>query len=90
MVIEDGSHTYDDVRDALQMFQNLVTSNSYFIVEDGILDKLGWKKKYNGGPNKAIKEFIDKNYDYIIDRKWCDMFGINATFNTNGFLKKIK
>ncbi len=90
LVIEDGSHTYEDVSDTLRLFQNLVTPDSYFIVEDGILDKLGWKRKYNGGPNRAIKEFIDKNDDYVIDRKWCDMFGINATFNTNGFLKKIK
>lgn len=89
IVIEDGSHTYEDVMATLQKFNHVVSKDSYFIVEDGILDKLGWKSKYNGGPNKAIKEFILKNKDYIIDRKWCDLFGVNATFNTNGFLKKV-
>lgn len=88
IVIEDGSHTYEDVIATLQKFNHAVSKDSYFIVEDGILDKLGWKRKYNGGPNKAIKEFILKNKAYIIDRKWCDLFGVNATFNTNGFLKK--
>ena len=83
IVIEDGSHTYEDVMATLQKFNHVVSRDSYFIVEDGIIDKLGWKSKYNGGPNKAIKEFILKNKDYIIDRKWCDLFGVNATFNTN-------
>jgi cephalosporin hydroxylase len=90
LVIDDGSHTFEHVRDGLSKFQDIVSKNSYFIVEDGILDKLGWKKLYNGGPNDAIKEFIKKNENYIIDRKWCDFFGTNATFNTNGFLRRIK
>lgn len=90
IVIEDGSHTYGDVIETISKFSSVVNKDSYLIVEDGIIDKLGWKRKYNGGPNKAIKEFILDNKNYIIDRKWCDLFGINATFNTNGFLKKIK
>ena len=90
IVIEDGSHTYGDVIETISKFSSVVNKDSYLIVEDGIIDKLGWKRKYNGGPNKAIKEFILSNKNYIIDRKWCDLFGINATFNTNGFLKKIK
>ena len=88
LVIEDGSHTYEDVLGALNKFKDIVSEESYLIVEDGILDKLGWKKKYNGGPNKAIKKFIAEQNSYFIDRKWCDLFGVNATFNTNGFLKK--
>jgi len=90
IVIEDGSHTYEDTRAALHKFKAVVNKGSYFVVEDGILDKLGWKSKYGGGPNKAIKEFIKEDDSYIIDRKWCDLFGVNATFNTNGFLKRIK
>ena len=90
LIIEDGSHTYEDVKETIEKFKNFVSKDSYFIIEDGILDKLGWKKKYNGGPNTAIKEFIESDDSYIIDRYWCDLFGTNATFNTNGFLKKIK
>lgn len=90
LIIDDGSHTYHDVKDCLQKFENIVSVNSYFIIEDGILDKLGWKERYNGGPNKAIKEFISSSKNYVIDRKWCDFFGTNATFNTNGYLKKEK
>lgn len=89
LIIEDGSHTYEHVKATLEKFKDLVNIDSYFIVEDGILDKLGWKKKYHGGPNKAILEFLEMNKDFIIDRKWCDLYGTNATFNTNGYLKRI-
>jgi len=90
LIIEDGSHIYKDVKSTLEKFQSIVALNSYFIIEDGIVDKLNCKSLYSGGPNKAIKEFIQDNKSYIIDRKWCDLFGVNATFNTNGFLKKVK
>lgn len=90
MIIDDGSHMYEDVKAALEKFKTIVSCGSYFIIEDGILDHLGWTDKYNGGPNRAIKEFVAENGIYEIDRKWCDFFGINATFNTNGFLLRKK
>lgn len=88
IVIDDGSHTYEDVKASLEKFKNTPSKNSYFIVEDGIIDELGYPN-YNGGPLRAIEEFTNSNKDYIIDRKWCDFFGKNATFNVNGYLKKI-
>lgn len=88
LVIDDGSHTYQDVKNSLLKFNHLVSKNSYFIVEDGVLNELGYKD-YGGGPLKAIDEFLKENSDYVIDREICDFFGKNATFNINGFLKKI-
>jgi len=90
IVIEDASHSYEDSISCLKKFAPIVTLNSYYIVEDGIIDKLGLKKVYHGGPKKAIKEFLSTNQDFIIDYKWCNFFGINATFNVNGYLLKIK
>jgi cephalosporin hydroxylase len=89
LIIEDGSHQYADVLAVLDKFSAFVSKNSYFIVEDGIITELGREKEYNGGPQKAIAEFLKINKDYAIDRKWCDFFGNNATFNVNGYLKKI-
>jgi cephalosporin hydroxylase len=89
LVIEDGSHLYEDVLASLNKFAPLVTTGSYFIVEDGIVTELGREKEFNGGPQKAIREFTGKHSDFIIDRKWCDFFGPNTTFNVNGYLKKI-
>lgn len=88
LIIEDGSHQYKDTLAALNKFASFVTKDSYFIVEDGIVNELGWKKLFNGGPQKAIKEFLSKNGSFIIDKGWCDFFGTNATFNINGYLKK--
>ncbi len=89
LIIDDGSHMYQDVKDALIKFNHLVSMNSYFIVEDGIIDELGLGKVYDGGPNRAIRDFLADNPSFEIDLKWTNFFGVNATFNTNGFLKKI-
>ncbi len=90
LIIEDGSHLYEHTKGILEKFASVVTKNSYFIVEDSIINELGLTKEYNGGPLKAIHEFLEVNTDYVIDRKWCDFFGKNATFNVNGYLRKIK
>lgn len=90
LVIDDGSHSYEHVLAALNKFSNLVTKNSYFIVEDGVVDFIGYKDNFNGGPRKAINEFLQTNSDFEIDRSLCDFFGTNATFNPDGYLKRIK
>jgi cephalosporin hydroxylase len=73
----------------MDKFKDLVSVNSYFIIEDGILNNIGLEKDYDGGPLRAIKEFLPNNPNFQIDRKWCDFFGKNATFNPNGYIKKI-
>lgn len=90
LIIEDASHMYEDTIGVLNKFHNLVSKGSYFIIEDGIINELGLEKKYGGGPLRAIREFLPHHSEFIVDRKWCDMFGKNATFNVNGYLKKIK
>lgn len=89
LVIDDAAHTYEDTLGTLNKFSSLVTYGSYFIVEDGIIDALNMQKNYQGGPLRAIKKFLTANVDFFIDRKWCDLFGKNATFNVNGYLKKL-
>lgn len=89
LIIEDASHMYEDSIGVLNKFHSLVSKNSYLIVEDGIINELGFEKKYNGGPLRAIREFLLNHPEFKVDRNWCDMFGKNATFNVNGYLKKI-
>lgn len=89
LVIDDGSHDYLDVKAGLDKFKDLVSLNSYFVVEDGILNNIGLEDSYNGGPIRAINEFIEFNKNFVIDRKWCDFFGKNATFNPDGYLKRV-
>ncbi len=88
LVIEDASHEYKSTLGAIRKFADVVSPNSYLIVEDGIIDDLGMTKEYNGGPVKAILEFLKSNTSFVIDRNWVDFFGPNATFNTEGYLRK--
>lgn len=90
LVIEDAAHTYECSKSAIDKFACLVSVGSYLIVEDGIVNELGVEKKYGGGPLKAIREFLPAHPEFMVDRRWCDMFGKNATFNVNGYLKRIK
>lgn len=89
LIIDDGSHQYLDVKKAFEKFSNLVNKNSYYIIEDGVVSELGIDNNFGGGPMKAIDEIIKENKNFVIDRKYCDFFGNNATFNPNGYLKRI-
>ncbi len=88
LVIEDSSHTYENTLQVLHKFAPVVTPQSYLIVEDGIVDALGLSSEFEGGPTRAIEEFLKQNKNFSIDRYWCDFFGKNATFNPNGYLQK--
>jgi cephalosporin hydroxylase len=89
LVVEDGSHQYQDSLAALRKFTPFVSKGSYYIVEDGIVNDLGREKEFNGGPLKAIREFLKDNRHFAIDRGLCDLFGHNTTFNVDGYLKRI-
>jgi cephalosporin hydroxylase len=89
LVIEDGSHMYEDSLAALEKYSSLVSKDSYYIVEDGIITELGLSKEYHGGPQRAIQEFLSKRNNFLIERKWCNFFGPGCTFNQNGYLKRI-
>jgi cephalosporin hydroxylase len=90
LVIEDSSHQYKNTIDAINKFSSLVTLDSYLIVEDGIINDLGRSEEFNGGPLKAIEEFLIGNPSFLLASKWLDFFGDSATFNTKGYLKRIK
>lgn len=88
MLIEDGSHNYLDVLNVMNKFRDIVTKDSYMIIEDGCVNWMGTESDFDGGPLRAISEFLPQNPEFQIDRKWCDFFGYNTTFNPNGYLKK--
>lgn len=90
LVIEDASHMYADTLGALRKFSPLVSIDSYLIVEDGIMNELNKERGFYGGPLRAIREFLVENKNFETDRTYCDMFGKNATFNVNGYLKRAR
>jgi cephalosporin hydroxylase len=86
MIVDDGSHVYIDVIEAFEKFKNLVNRDSYYIIEDGIV---GYDEpNFYGGPHKAIMNIVSNNNEFFVDRRWCDFFGENATFNPDGYLKR--
>jgi cephalosporin hydroxylase len=95
LVIEDSAHTYENTLGVLNKFAPVVTPGSYLIVEDGVIDclvSMGRYKQetYNGGPVRAISEFMQSNSNaFTIDRTLCDFFGTNATWNPNGYLRRL-
>ncbi|MFN8575842.1 MAG: CmcI family methyltransferase [Candidatus Sericytochromatia bacterium] len=89
LVIEDSSHIYEETIEILRLYSPLVSIGSYFIVEDSIVDN-GLKVNYikhNGGPYRAINEFIEENNNFEIDRKREKFI---LTWNPKGFLKRVR
>jgi cephalosporin hydroxylase len=89
-IIEDSSHQFLGVMAALDFFSKKMQPLEMMVVEDGILDELDLQDLYQGGPNRAIAEFMRQNEScFRIDRESCDFFGRNATYAPNGYLIKI-
>ncbi|PBB44070.1 hypothetical protein CK222_10085 [Mesorhizobium sp. WSM3866] len=90
LVIEDSAHSYAVCTSVLDFFEEHLRTGEYLVMEDGVLDDLGWSARYQGGPNRAIAEFLAREkQSFEIDVAYCDMFGPNMTYNPNGYLRKI-
>jgi cephalosporin hydroxylase len=59
------------------------------VVEDGIISDLSQLPDGDSGPHRAIRDFLTSHGDeYEIDGEYCDFFGYNMTWSSNGFLRK--
>ncbi len=65
----------------------------YIVVEDGVIDDLFDGERaatFEGGPRQALRDFLaDRGEDYEVDTRLCDCFGVNATWNVNGYLRRV-
>ncbi|TPK22357.1 hypothetical protein FJ872_07040 [Mesorhizobium sp. B2-5-9] len=90
LVIEDSAHSYAVCTSVLEFFEEHLHAGEYLVMEDGVLDDLGWSTQYQGGPNRAIADFLARESPtFEIDVDYCDMFGRNMTYNPNGYLRRI-
>lgn len=90
LVLEDSAHSYEACLSCLRFFNERLMGGDFLIIEDGILSDLGLKSKYDGGPNRAISEFLTQyTQSFQIANEYCDMFGVNVTYNPNGYLRKL-
>lgn len=89
LVIQDGDHRRKQALEDLENYSKFVSLNSYFIMEDGIVDLfhhgdgLGYQDK---GPLAAIEEFLSRNSHFVIDSTRERYI---LTYNPKGFLKRI-
>ncbi|HWD20737.1 MAG TPA: CmcI family methyltransferase [Verrucomicrobiae bacterium] len=91
LVIEDADHAYETSSAALKFFHPWLRVGEYIVIEDGIISDLDNDPQFNSGPHRALKEFLGQHsQQYEIDGAYCDCFGYNLTWCTNGFLKKIQ
>ncbi len=89
LVIEDADHAYETSSAVLAFFHPWLRPQEYIVIEDGIISDLGEDPECNSGPHRALKEFLTQHrQQYEIDGDYCDFFGYNLTWCTNGFLRK--
>jgi cephalosporin hydroxylase len=90
LVIEDSSHRYEHSIAVLRFFDRWLREGEYICIEDGIMDSFNVQERYNGGPNRALLEFLREAGDrFEVDRTYCDFYGYNVTWNTNGYLRRV-
>jgi cephalosporin hydroxylase len=89
-ITEDSAHSFQGCLRALEFLGGVMASGDLLSMEDGILDELGLSDRYDGGPNRAIRSYLQDHpgvFEVVSDL--CDMFGRNATYSPNGYLRKL-
>ena len=77
LVIED---CHANVFELCKEVDRFLESGDYLIIED-TLDE----NKY-----QDLHTFMQSNNNYLVDRYYCDFWGLNNSWNVNSFLKKVK
>jgi cephalosporin hydroxylase len=90
MVVEDSSHLSGTTAAVLEFFDPWLRKGEYVVIEDGILSEMRVADLYDGGPLRAMEEFLAKRPGrYEVDRGLCDYFGRNVTWNVDGYLRRL-
>jgi cephalosporin hydroxylase len=90
LVVEDSSHFAGTTAAVLNFFDAWLRPGEYIVIEDGILTAMRTADAYDGGPLRAIHEFLTRaGTRYEIDRTLCDYYGHNVTWNVDGYLRRV-
>ncbi len=90
LMIDDASHQYQHSLNILHFFDEISSPGDYIIIEDGSASIMDAEDQYDGGPHRAIYEFMtQRNDEYEIDRARCDRFGHNVTWNIDGYIRRL-
>lgn len=90
LVIEDSAHDYDTTLRCLRFFDGWLDVGDYLVVEDGIVNALGRREEFRGGPLRAIEQFLkETGADYRVDREIVDFWGPGLTWNPEGYMERV-
>jgi cephalosporin hydroxylase len=91
LVVEDSAHYFETSFAVLEFFHRHLRSGDYIVIEDGIVSQLPEAEygRFAGGPTRAIERFLELHPgEYEIDVELCDLYGYNATWSPNGWLRR--
>lgn len=92
LVCLDSDHTKGHILKELELYSQFVKPGAYIVVFDtisSVLAKLGAadKKYINNGPKEAVRDFLKKHKDFVIDKNYNKLY---ISCNLNGYLKRVK
>ena len=88
LVIADSDHEKNHCLDELRLFSQLVTVDSYYVVEDSLNDVMHWHPVPNEGPQAAALAFMEETDDFIIDTRYAEKYIFSLS--PLGFLLRVK
>lgn len=92
LVVEDSSHFHRETTSVLDFFHDRLAPGDYIVVEDGVLAQFSnpFYERYESGPNRGVSDFLARHPGaYALDEALCDFYGFNATYNPNGWLRRL-
>jgi len=90
LVIEDTDHKASTTLNILNYVNKYLEKGDFIVVEDGILSQFDNSPHLEGGPRQAVCDFLKNNPKrYQIEKKYCDLYGPNMTWNPDGYLSCV-
>jgi len=91
LIIDDGSHVFEDIKEAFKLLSPMVSVGSYYIIEDGITEFPGISDPLmlKGGPFEAINEILQENFDFQEDTTVLEPWTSTPSANPRGYLRRI-
>lgn len=96
LVILDSLHSHEHVLQEMSLYSELVTVGSYLVLPDTFIEyfpkdyypQKGRPWDVGNNPMTAMREFLEKNDNFIVDKEIVDKLVITEGFD--GYLKRIK
>jgi cephalosporin hydroxylase len=87
MVLLDSDHNEAHVLRELELYHRFVTSGSFLLVQDGVIDTLKMFAAFRPGPLPAIEAFLSAHPEFEVDTERCSRFLI--THSPKGWLRRM-